>query len=302
MRASGKSLIALLICYCIWGMQPLYWDLLNKFDSMFILCARVVMSMVITWLFLACTGRIRELLAAFRNPKLMKYLVPAALCLCIDWALFNWAVANGHVLDTALGYYMNPMAIFIIGITLFREKGSVLEFAAVAVACTGVIISWVGYGSFPIVSVLCALSWPAYATVKKAANADPIVSVAIETTLLAPFALILSLIFFPGAGGYADVRALDVPLLLLSGVITASPIILYTLGVNNMPFKVVGILQYLSSTISFVCGVLFMDEEITKSKLVMFGFIIAGLILFTAGSFKRQKAQELQAAAHDHTH
>ncbi len=287
----GKSLASLLLCYIIWGMQPLYWDLLEGFNSMFILCCRIVMCMAFTWIFLACTGKTRELLAAFRNPQLMKYLAPAALFLCFDWALFNWSVANGHVLDVALGYYMNPMVIFITGITLFREKGSVLEFAAVAVACAGVIISAIGYGSFPLVSVLCAVSWPAYATVKKAAHADPMISMSVESTLLAPFALIASIVFFPGTGGWADITLANTPLLILTGVITAAPIILYTVGVNGMPFKVVGILQYLSSTISFICGFLFMGEEVTRSKLVMFGFIIAGLILFTIGSFRRQKEQ-----------
>ena len=291
MRMRGKSLASLLLCYIIWGMQPLYWDLLEGFNSMFILCCRIVMCMAFTWIFLACTGKTRELLAAFRNPQLMKYLAPAALFLCFDWALFNWSVANGHVLDVALGYYMNPMVIFITGITLFREKGSVLEFAAVAVACAGVIISAIGYGSFPLVSVLCAVSWPAYATVKKAAHADPMISMSVESTLLAPFALIASIVFFPGTGGWADITLANTLLLILTGVITAAPIILYTVGVNGMPFKVVGILQYLSSTISFICGFLFMGEEVTRSKLVMFGFIIAGLILFTIGSFRRQKEQ-----------
>ena len=291
MRMRGKSLASLLLCYIIWGMQPLYWDLLEGFNSMFILCCRIVMCMAFTWIFLACTGKTRELLAAFRNPQLMKYLAPAALFLCFDWALFNWSVANGHVLDVALGYYMNPMVIFITGITLFREKGSVLEFAAVAVACAGVIISAIGYGSFPLVSVLCAVSWPAYATVKKAAHADPMISMSVESTLLAPFALIASIVFFPGTGGWADITLANTPPLILTGVITAAPIILYTVGVNGMPFKVVGILQYLSSTISFICGFLFMGEEVTRSMLVMFGFIIAGLILFTIGSFRRQKEQ-----------
>ena len=289
MKGRGKSLAALLLCYFIWGTQPLYWDLLARFDSMFILCCRILASMAAVWLFLACTGRVRELLAAFRDGALMRRLVPAAFFLAADWALFNWAVANGHVLDTSLGYYMNPMVIFLTGVTLFRERGSALEYAAVLVAFAGVAASWVGYGSCPIVAVLCALSWPAYATAKKAAHADPIVSVGVETTVLAPLALIVALAFFPGEGGIASVRALDAPLLLLSGVVTATPIILYSFAVNGMPFKVVGILQYLSSSISFLCGFLFMGEPVTKQKLTMFAFIAAGLVLFTVGSFRRQK-------------
>ena len=289
MSRTKKSLLALLLCYLIWGLQPIYWNLLGTFDSMFVLCVRIVMSMVFTWLFLICTGRLKELLATFRNGKLMKFLVPASVFLCADWGLFNWAVKNGQVLDTALGYYMNPMVIFIIGLVLFRERGHLLEYIAVGVAFIGVLISTVQYGSFPLVALLCSISWPLYATVKKAANADPIVSIAVETTLLAPFAVIASLIFFRGEGGYASVDLGSAPLLICSGIVTATPMILYTYVVNDLPFKVVGILQYTSSTISFLCGILFLNETATPSKLVMFGFIITGLVIFTAGSFKRQK-------------
>ncbi|MFR3289998.1 MAG: EamA family transporter [Lachnospiraceae bacterium] len=175
-----KSLIALLVCYLIWGLQPLYWNLLGQFDALFVLCVRIVMSVIFTWGFLICTGRLHELLAAFRNRALMKYLVPAAVFICGDWGLYNWAVMNGHVLDVSLGYYMNPMVMFVIGLALFRERGHLLEYISVGVATLGVLISTVQYGSFPIVAVLCAFSWPLYATVKKAANADPIVSIAVE--------------------------------------------------------------------------------------------------------------------------
>lgn len=284
-----KSLLALLLCYLIWGLQPIYWNLLGSFNSMFILCVRIVMSMIFTWLYLICSGRLRELLAAFRSKKLMKYLVPASVFICADWGLFNWAVMNGHVLDTALGYYMNPMVIFIIGLVLFRERGHLLEYIAVGVAFIGVLITTVQYGSFPLISVLCAIAWPIYATVKKAANADPIISIAVETTLLAPFAIAASVTLFRGEGGLASIGTGDIFPLICSGIVTATPMILYTYVVNDLPFKVVGILQYTSSTISFLCGILFLNEEATPAKLVMFAFIIAGLVIFTAGSFKKQK-------------
>ncbi len=289
MSRTKKSLLALLLCYLIWGLQPIYWNLLGRFNSMFVLCVRIVMSMVFTWLFLICTGRLRELLAAFKDRRLMRSLVPAAVFICADWGLFNWAVMNGHVLDTALGYYMNPMVIFIIGLVLFRERGHLLEYLAVGVAFVGVLISTVQNGSFPLIAVLCSISWPLYATVKKAANADPIVSIAVETTLLAPFAIAASVLLYGGEGGYGSVRAADLALLICSGLVTATPMILYTYVVNDLPFKVVGILQYTSSTISFLCGILFLNEEATPAKLVMFAFIIAGLVIFTAGSFRKHK-------------
>ena len=289
MSRTKRSLLALLLCYLIWGLQPLYWNLLGQFDAIFVLCCRIVMSVVFTWLFLICTGRLKELLATFRDRAVMKSLVPAAVFICADWGLYNWAVMNGHVLDVSLGYYMNPIVMFVIGLVLFRERGHLLEYISVGVATLGVLISTVQYGSFPIVAVLCAFSWPLYATVKKAANADPIISIAIETTLLAPFAIIGALVFYRGDGGFASVDLSGAALLLCSGIVAATPMILYTYVVNDLPFKVVGILQYTSSTITFFCGILFLNEKATTAKLVMFAFIIAGLVIFTAGSFKRQK-------------
>ena len=289
MSRRQKSFAALLLCYFIWGMQPLYWDLLSGFNAMFVLCCRIIMSALFTVIFRLCSGRIKEYISAFKNRGLMRYLVPAAVFLCADWGLFNWAVMSGHVIDTALGYYLNPIVIFVIGLVFFREKGSALEYAAVGIATLGVIISTVQNGSFPLISVLCAMSWPIYASTKKAANADPIVSVAVESTLMSPFAVAAVLIFFREGGGLGAVSGIgDVLLLAVSGLVTATPMILYTYAVDDLPFKVVGIMQYLSSTISFACGVLFLNEEITTAKLIMFGFIVAGLIVFTIGSFRRQ--------------
>lgn len=283
-----RTLLALLLCYLIWGMQPLYWAFLDGFDAMFILCARIAMSVVCTWLYLLCTGRLRELLAAFRNRALMRYLLPAALFLCADWGLFIWAVTSGHVLDSTLGYYLNPMVIFLMGVLLFHERGHALEYVAVGLACVGLVFSTVEYGSFPLVAVLFAACWPIYASIKKGAKADPIVSVAVEATLMLPFALLYALFFCRGAGGFASIGWGSLPLLLFSGVVTALPMILYTYVVNGLPFKLVGILQYAGTTLSFLCGVLFLQEEVTRAKLIMFAFIWAGLIVFTAGNFRRQ--------------
>ena len=146
MSRTKKSLIALLVCYLIWGLQPLYWNLLGQFDALFVLCVRIVMSVIFTWGFLICTGRLHELLAAFRNRALMKYLVPAAVFICGDWGLYNWAVMNGHVLDVSLGYYMNPMVMFVIGLALFRERGCVkadcINFADRQLSFTGITSSF----------------------------------------------------------------------------------------------------------------------------------------------------------------
>ncbi|MEG1633256.1 MAG: EamA family transporter RarD [Oscillospiraceae bacterium] len=291
----GKALSALLLCYLIWGLQPLYWDLLENFSPMFVLCTRIVMSMFFTWLYLICSGRLREIFDTLRNWSVMKYLLPASLFLCCDWAIFIWAVASGHLLDATLGYYLNPLVIFLVGVFVFREKGDALEYTAVGLACVGIAISTISYGSFPALALLFTLFWPVYATIKKAVNADPIVSVAIEAALMTPFAIVYALIFCRGDGGLASVTWSLSPLLLCSGVITALPMILYTYVVNDLPFKVVGILQYAGTSINFLCGILFMHETLSSSKLIMFVFIWLGLIIFTLGSFRKQRHQKTES-------
>jgi len=291
-KPAKKSLTGALCCifgcYLIWGLQPMYWALLDHFDTMFVMCVRVVMAMLFTCLYLLCAGRFGELRALFRNGRTMRYLVPAAVFLCADWTLFIWAVTNGHVLDSALGYYFNPLVIFLAGLLLVKEKGHTMEFVAVGLACVGVLISVITSGSFPLLALAFALIWPTYATIKRFANADPVVSFTVEVTLMSPFALAAILIFFRGEGGLASAAAAgDIGLLILSGIVTALPMILYNMVVNELPFKTVGILQYAGTTITFLCGILFMHETVSPSKLIMFFFIWAGLIAYTVGSFKK---------------
>lgn len=287
-----KSLLLLLLCYLIWGLQPLYWALLDAFTPMFILCIRIIMSVVTTYLFLIFTGRFKEIIATLKNREVMKYLAPAAIFLCADWGIFIWAIASQHLLDATIGYYMNPLVIFLMGVFIFKERAHILECTAVGLACIGLVISTALQGVFPVASIPFALCWPIYASIKKGAKADPIVSIAIETTVLLPFALLYIIFGCQGAGGLGSISLQNAPILLLAGVVTSLPMILYTGVVNDMPFKLVGIMQYAGTTLTFFCGVLFMNEEITSSKLVMFAFIWAGLIVFTIGNFKKQKTEK----------
>lgn len=281
---------ALVVCYIIWGLQPLYWMLLDDYSPLFILCCRIAASALFTWLYLIARGRIKEIIGTLKNWAVMKYLLPAAIVLGLDFALFIFAVAGGRVLDATLGYYMNPLFIFVSGVLIFRERGHLLEYVAVGLALVGVILGTVQFGSFPALSLCCAVLWPTYASIKKAVNADPVVSIAVETAVLTPAAIVLAFVLCRGFGGFSSVSPAGVGLLLLSGIVTALPMILYTYVVNDLPFKVVGIMQYAGTSITLLCGLLFMNEVMTASKLTMFGFIWLGLIIFTIGSFRRQRA------------
>ena len=281
-------LLCCLFCYLIWGSQPVYWALLDGYGSMFLMCVRVLMATFFTWLYLICSGRFGELVAVFRNRQTMKLLIPAAVFLCADWALFIWAVGRGLVSDANLGYYFNPLVIFLVGVFLFGEKSHALEVAAVGIACTAIAISSLSSASTPYICLCFAVVWPVYATIKKRAKADPVVSFAVEAAIMSPFALLAMLIFFRGDGGLASVTVSKLPFLIGTGIITALPMILYNAMVNSLPFTLVGALQYFGTTIGFLCGI-FMGEPLTREKIIILVGIVTALILFSIGNARKNK-------------
>lgn len=278
-----------MLCYLIWGMQPLYWSFLSEFSPIFILCIRVIMCVFFTYAYLILIGRFNEVISTFKNFSAMKYIAPAAVFLCADWGFFIWAVSSGHLLDSSIGYYLNPLAIFLVGVFIFKERTHVLECIAIGLACIGIVISTTLQGSFPVAAIPFAIFWPIYASIQKAAKADPIVSIAIEATLMAPFALAFIIFGCQGSEGLGSISIANSPLLLLSGLVTALPIILYTYVVNKIQFKLISIMQYVGTTLTFLCGVMLMKEKITSSKLIIFSFIWAGLVVFTVGNVRKQK-------------
>ncbi|MDD3921299.1 MAG: EamA family transporter RarD [Eubacteriales bacterium] len=296
-----KSLVCLFISYVLWGCQSLYWALLSELDSMFILACRIIWAALLLVLLLMLQRRIPELTAVFKNRQTMRYLVPATLFLLVDWGVFIWAVQAGHVLDVSMGYYMMPLVVFLTGIVLFRERCSIWQFIAIGLAAAGVFFSIFRYGNFPLVSVVLSIAFAVYAALKKYAKVEPVVSIAAESLMLSPLALIYILLFGMGQGAMGSVNVGNQLLLILSGVVTALPMILYAEGVNNLPFYVLAICQYISPTIGIFCG-LFLGEQLTEDKLVTFLFIWVALIIFTVATAmqeKKLKAKKESAASEE---
>lgn len=293
-----RSLLMVLAGYVIWGVLPLYWHTLSGIDPIVILCCRIVMSAVCTTLLLLVTGRLSELWAVMRNKQLMKFLIPAALTVTVNWGVYIWAVSAGHVTDSSLGYYMNPLVVFLFGTLIFKERCGKMELFALLFAAAGVLLSTLQYGAFPYIAITLAVSFALYGMFKKFAHVDGTVSIAVETVVLFPAAL-LFLILSPGTQAAIETATpLQYIFLVLAGIVTAAPLIMYTQGVNGLPFITMGFLQYVCPTLMLILGVLIMGEPFTVAQGVSFAFIWAGLILFSIGMIKREKKQAaLEAAA-----
>ena len=279
-------------CYAIWGILPAYWNLMSELNPLFILCCRIVLSFAFAVSVLAVSKRLKVLRDTLRNKAAMKCLLPASIIIACNWGLYIWAVNSGRVLDSSLGYYMNPLTGFLLGILLFREKFTKLQIAAVALALTGVAVSLIAYGSFPFVAVGLTLTFASYGALKKNAHADPVASIAIETLIITPIALIFALVFMKDS--FSSVSTANLLLLLGSGAATAVPLIMYARAINEIPFIIVCFLQYISPSLTLIYG-LISGEPISAAQLISFIFIGLGLIVFSVALVKIAKKAKAES-------
>ena len=283
-----KGLSAMLGGFLIWGIQPLYWHLCGDMDTFFMMACRIVWASVCCMLILWIQGKLPQLWAAFRDKQVMKREIPAAVFLFGDWIVYLWAVKNGRVLECALGYYIQPLVVFAFGALLFHEKLSWRHLGVIAVVAAGIVLSTGGFGGIPYVTVALTLMFAVYAAIKKSLTIDSIVSTTIEIIMMVPVAVVYVLLFRMGDDGIAGVTAVRQLLVMGSGIVTAAPMLLYAVGVRNLPLMTSGICQYLSPTLGIFCGMI-LGESLTKEKLVSFCFIWAGVILYTLNSIYEEK-------------
>lgn len=291
-----KSLVLVFFAYVIWGVLPLYWKLLSGLDSVFILCNRIIWALVFSIVLLFALKKLPKMKELLTDRSKLKYLIPASLIITVNWGLYIWAVNTDHVIESSLGYYMNPLVVCLFGIVIFREKVNLPQVVALLLALVGVVISTIQYGSFPLVALALAISFSLYGTFKKFACVGGIEGVGVETLLITPLAL-LFVIFAPQ--NHASLELMSVPLALLcvgSGVVTAIPLMLYSKGVNELPFVIVGFLQYIAPTLMLIIGI-GQGEAFTPGQAISFGFIWAGLMVFSAGILLQDKKMKAQKNA-----
>lgn len=272
-----KSILLVSLGYGIWGFQPLFWALLAGVDSFMTLAGRILWGAIFTVGLLAVTKRLPKLKALFTDRKRMRYMIPATVFMFFDWGIFVYAVQTGHVLDVSLGYFMSPLLTMLLSVLMFREKIAPLQLAAIGLTATGVIVSAVQYGTVPVLSLLLLCS-SFYAALKKKADVEPLVSIAAETLMMSPIALGYILLF--RLGDIGSFSAAEHILIVLSGIITVVPMTLYAIGIRQFPMLFLGFFQYLSPTLTLICGLLFMNETITPSRLVTFLFIWVGVAVY----------------------
>lgn len=280
-----KDTAALLGCYMLWGFQPLYWGLIGDVGTMTLMPLRIVFAALFSVLILAFQKRTGELRVLFKNKKMMKFLLPAAMFLLADWTVYIILVNSGHIIDVSLGYYINPLILFLIGALIYREKCGAGHFIALAVAVTGVVVSAAAFGSVPYTSLIIAVNWAVYAAIKKNVSVDGVLSIAAETLILTIPAVIFMLVF--QRAELAQIPVSSYLPLVGSGVVTALPMFLYSRCVSRLPLVLMCFAQYLSPTFGLVCAFI-RGESFSQSQLISLAFFIAAIVIFTVSELKRQ--------------
>jgi chloramphenicol-sensitive protein RarD len=266
-----------------WGILPLYWKALKSVPSPQILAHRIIWSCVFVFLILALQKRLPELRDAFTNRRSRVFFLLSAVTIGINWYVFIWAVNANFVVETSMGYFINPLISVLLGLIFLRERLRFWQILSVVLAFGGVLHMTLQYGTLPWIALTLAFTFGFYGLLRKTSPADSLMGLFFETALLSPLALFyLVLRGAQGTGAFTTVTPLLHLLLICSGVVTATPLIWFAHGARRLPLRTVGFTQYLAPSLQLFLGVVVFGEPFTRTHVISFALIWGGLLLYSA--------------------
>ncbi len=276
-----------LAAYLIWGSFPLYFKALAHVPASEVLAHRIIWSAIFLLVFVALTGAGAQLKSMLLDMRTLATLTVTTLLIATNWFVFIYAVEAGKVLESSLGYYINPLVSIFLAAVFLGEKLTGRQKVSIVLAAAGVAIQTVMVGRLPIISITLAFTFGTYGLIRKAAKVPAVTGLAVETTLLSPFALAYLLwlmsqgklsFMAAGTGAGTDI------LLFLAGAVTITPLILYGAAINRLRLSTMGIMLYIVPTSHFMWAVFAFGEPFTMGHLVSFCFIWVGLVLYSSES------------------
>lgn len=269
--------------YVLWGLLPAFWALLAQVNSVYILAQRIIWSLVFMGLYLAVTRGWGEILRVFRDKRALGKCFLCGVLITLNWGVYIYSVNSGHVLDASMGYFIEPVLVALLGVIAFRERPTTAEKLTFLFAAGGIVYLIVRTGSVPLLALAIGLPFSVYGAVKKHLDLSAQASLFMETLLMVPFALAFSWWWSARAGGMETVLGgASFWLLPACGVVTSIPLLLFNLGVKEIPYYFSGILMYINPTLQFLMGLLYFREPMDADRLIAFVIIWVG-ILFTMG-------------------
>ena len=289
----GRGFFFAILAFFLWGILPLYWKLLIAVNPVHILSFRILLSLALVAIILLAQKKF-SWLTVFTRPKKAAFLMLAGLLICLNWGIYIWAVNHGFTIQASLGYYINPLISIIFGLLFFRERLLPLQWAAVAIAFTGVLLLTVLSGTLPWISLVLALTFGFYSLLKKLIALPALESLGSETLAAAPVGIVLLLFSFGGAEGGSPLAFTgfdnlaylgSLPLhtlliLMLSGVVTMLPLYFFARAARLIPLSALGFTQFIGPTLQFVLGLFVFGEDFSIQYFIAFAFIWTAVIVY----------------------
>lgn len=286
--------------YAMWGLFPLYWPLLKPAGALEILAHRMVWSLIFMVLVLWVSvrrggGDWSSFRALLRDRRRMGLLSVAAVLITVNWGAYIWGVNNGHVVETALGYFIGPLVSVVVGVVLLGERLRGWQWAAVGLGAVAVVVLTIGYGRPPWVALLLAFPFAIYGLVKKLAATGAVESLTVETALTSIPALVyLGVLEGGGDGTFGGHGAGHALLLAGGGVVTALPLLTFGAAAIRIPLSMVGLLQYIAPVMQFLLGVLAFREHMPLERWIGFAMVWLGLVILSWDGIRTRRRMEVR--------
>jgi chloramphenicol-sensitive protein RarD len=282
--------------YALWGLLPVYWKLLNHVPVMQLLSHRIVWSFVTIMVVILLSRQWTMFRKAISNRRVLGIYVVTALLVGVNWLIYVWAVQHGFVVETSLGYFINPLISVLMGVIFLRERLRIGQWAPIGIATLGVLYLTFSYGSLPWISLSLAFTWATYALVKKLAPLSSLYGLALETAvLLLPAFFYLLFLEGKSQGVFLHEAPTSDLLLIGTGIATTVPLLLFALAVVRIPLSLTGILQYIAPTIQFLLGVFVFKEGFSRSQFIGFSLVWLALILFAVEGLITLRTRQIAA-------
>jgi chloramphenicol-sensitive protein RarD len=283
--------------YLLWGLFPIYWPLLEPSTALEVLAHRVVWSLVVVVVLLGITRRLAYVQAAIKDRRRLAQIAVAAVVVAVNWGTYIYGVTNDRVLETSLGYFVNPIVTVLLGVLVLGERLRPAQWTALGLAFLAVVVLTVENGSPPWIALILAFSFGTYGLLKKTAGVGAVEGLAIETGVLLPVAAAyVAFLGVTGAGTFGSEGPAHAAPLAGAGIVTAVPLLLFGAAASRVPLTTLGMLQYFAPTVQFLLGVTLFDEPLPPVKLLGFVLVWAALVLFTSDVVRHHRRQRIAVA------
>ena len=285
-----------LAAYGLWGAVPLFWPLVARAGSIEILAHRIVWSFVISLVLVVAVVR-RGFWTRMGNRRTLLLLGAAAAIVSVNWGTYIWSVNHGHVVETALGYYINPILSIVLGVVVLREKLSRAQWVSLGLAVAAVVVLTVDYGTLPWIALVLAVSFATYGFVKNRLGAGAVDSLAVESALLTPLALVyLGWLEVTGQGTFGHLGWGFSLLLVATGLVTLVPLLFFASAATRLPLSTLGLLQYVAPTLQFLLGITYFGESMSGGRWVGFGLVWVALVIMSTDGVRRARRNRVRTS------